>query len=238
MNHHNKPISAELEQRKVHTLAAHAANRAPGSVRNLRKENDKTGYQDQLAKEPLVKKETHGGNVEEGLTHLIITGSTVLGVSREINKKKIGSDSNPVERVRVAVLPLGTFGGDFGSSRTLLDVRLAELRQPRDDGAVKPWEVVEIGRKQLADKTGIDDPHVSGAHLAIAISEGGSMAVKDLDSTNGTQVLSIEDFYNQQGRGLDDTGRLALFDVVDQLQQNPHMWDGESADRRVINPYE
>jgi len=232
--HYNRAKNESNTQQLAKALIESAAARPNQAMGNLRKETGKNVYHDTMLQEPLAKKEQMGGNLEQGLSHIIVVGDTVLGVSRTVNMKKLGQP-DAVEQIRLAVLPLGEQGSDTGSSRTIVTMQASALRQPRHNGVMQPWESVRLGRSELAALTGHTDPTVSGTHLEIAFSADGSVGVYDFESTNGTQIYNATDLSSTFT--VSDGGRSSLAALAVELQQNPHMWDAESADRTVINPY-
>lgn len=179
-----------------------------------------------------IVREYPGGNIEEGLSHLIVVGDTVLGVSRVIDRGRQGPGA--VSRMRLSVLPLGEHGSSIGSSATILEVNPSELVKPRQSGVVQLWEMVKVGRSELAKLTTDRDPRVSASHLEVTFDSTGGVKIEDLGSTNGTRVYTtMEDFAGP----ITQEDYAVLGRMADELQQHPHMWDSESAGYRVITPY-
>lgn len=170
-----------------------------------------------------------GTDINEALTQMIVVGDTVLGISREVTGLH-GGGKPELTRVRVAVLPVGSHA-EFGSSRTLLDIDPRTLREPRQDGVIQPWERVDISRQSLTELTGVEDRSVSRDHGHISVETDGMVSIVDHGSANGTDVVNDLSFYD---RSLKE--QLAPF--VDDLQARSEMWAADTADRRVIDPYQ
>lgn len=217
---------------EVTTLTNAGRRRSPTSPHRLDAESGRKEFHGYTLDQPIVSKDSYGGNYEEGITHLLTVGENLLAVSRGINRKKIG-ESMPIDFVRIAVLPVG-IGDTTGkhSSSTILEVNLADLRRPDEKGVIQPFRDIEITRAQLAALTGYSDVTASSSHATIRVNEDGSINIYD-HSTNGTQVFDQYDL-NGSSHALDSDGELELLSLMKELQENPHRWERATSGRAVI----
>lgn len=233
---HNQAPQQKNYERLGYDFARVAEERPDSCIRKLSAGANKPPFSDVLAREPLVSQEHYSGKQEEGLTHLVVVGNSILGISRNFNHPRGSENFGQVESVRISVLPLGEAAAHMQSSRTLLEVHTATLRNPRENGVIQGWESIAIGRKELADATGVVDQALSRQHLEIAVTADGNVGITDRGSTYGTQILSMDDFgYN----GLTPQGQQMLEDTRQELQQKPYMWNNQFADTvaRIVDPH-
>lgn len=232
---HDFQRKIDTERQMLDRLNAAAERRSHESQRRLDSESIHHKYFGTSHSFPLATKEKYSGNYEEGLTHLVLVGGMMLGISRGVNNKLKGTDRNPVDMIRVSVLPVGDHAAAAKHSAvTLLEVNPAQLNRPRQDGTIQNWEEIVIGRNMLAEATGTVDPTVSGSHAKITITAEGALHIED-HSTNGTQILNELDLQNLPGHGgLDDSGKQELADMMQRFQENPWEWTKDSADVTVI----
>lgn len=227
----------------VKDVAIAAEFRPQTCARRLDHESGRKTYFSNVMTEPLAKVERYSGNLEEGLTHVIKIGGegTWLGIVRDINQKKLNSEDSSLyntalESVRVVVLPLGEHANSRASAITLAEVRPASLRQTRTDGVVQDWESIKVGRKEIEQATGVNDPTVSRDHLRIRVDAAGGFMISDAGSANGTQILTVEDLNSYNG-GLEGSGQDDFNSMVGILQESPYVWESRYADRpNVIDP--
>lgn len=183
---------------------------------------------------PIASVKRFSGNATENLTHLIVLGDTVLGVTTQVNQKP-GVEGR-IEEIRVAILPFGAHDRpDLTDAPTdLLKVRPALLQQPRSDGIIQDFETVVVGGRDIAAATGVVDQYVSAKNTEITVTADGRLKVGDLSSTNGTQVFDAIDFAALGSK--DESGTLR--ELNDFLTQNAVSWSSRDADTgmRVINP--
>lgn len=189
------------------------------------------------AARPIAETTRLGGNITESLTHVIVVGDTVLGVSRTVNNKP-GADKR-VEEYRLSVLPVGAKYDQpqlSDSPVTLLSARPKVMDNLRDDPQepyYQRFERFRIGGQSIMNLTGVRDEYISSKHADLIISSDGTdhiLSVHDFASTNGTQVFTAEDFEEAES-----TGALAGF--AQYLQSDPVSWSAEFADQKMINPY-
>ncbi len=229
------PQTIDDDQLLVDTMVASAARRSPNSPRRLDSESRSRTFRGKMHGYPLATKEKYSGNYEEGLTHLIMVGSTMLGISRGVNNKIRGSGRDPIEKIRVMVLPVGNHpAAEKHSAVTLLEVDPAKLKMPRQDGVIQDWEELIIGRDMLRQATDKEDPFVSSMHAKITIGSDGMISIEDR-SSNGTQVLDEFDVQHtpEQG-GLDAQGKAELASLMERFQHNYWEWTEDTAGVTVI----
>ncbi len=236
-NHNQAPNALSHEKERLLLLQSLARSRDASSARRLDSESGNKKYNGNVLSYPLVSKESHSGNYEEGITHLMLVGDMVLAVSRGINRKIVNSaEGNPIDSVRVSVLPMGEHASvGKHSSMTLLETNPSQLHYPRANGVVQPWEEVVIGRQMLEGATGTSDAAVSRNHAKITISAEGGLTIEDF-STNGTQVINETDLGTMPGHGgFDEQGRIDLAGMMQYLQEHSWEWTKDTADTTVIS---
>ena len=208
------------------------------SKRNLRAGQS---YQASVKTAPLAEASHFGGNVVEGLTHLIVVGDSMIGVSHIRNTKK---PDGGLEKVRVALLPVGAHAGAKGmadgTAKTIQEIDVAALGRPDRQGVIQSYKDVNVGRSTLAGLSGETDPAVSGNHFTLKVDSNGGILITDT-STNGTRILEAAD-YDKIHTGLSDEGRSSLIAATEALNNMPSAWEQEQVDMgggqpiRVINP--
>lgn len=159
------------------------------------------------------------------LTHLLIMGDSVLGVD-----SILGSDGS-VQETAVRVLPIGKQVPEFrfrATAATLLSFNPEDASKPGNNGVVKAWEEIEVGRRDIKGAYGIEDPAISRPHAKIGLTAQGQFSVRDLSSENGTEVITL----NRLSRSV--TGQQAIglgSALATMLQAQPYMWASEYAGR-------
>jgi hypothetical protein len=233
--HEAKTGNLDTETSVDARLREAAQARPAGAAGRLDPASGKRRYDSQTAVHPLVAQERYSGNYEDGLTHLVMVGNFTLGISRGFNKKRVGGEGTPIESVRVSVLPIGDHqAASKQSSVTLFEVNPRILGNRRENGVVQPFETLTIGRDMLEVATGTKDDLVSRDHLDVTVNHDGSITLID-KSTNGTQVLTDTDLLKpEEYGGLRQDGKLAMADMLQELQENPWEWQADSAGRTVI----
>ncbi len=249
MTHEQTPDKPNQDRTTDGSLVA-AANRliaeahnAKGSRRNLTRGQS---YDARVKTAPFTEASHFGGNLVEGLTQLVVVGDSVIGISHIRNtKKQAQGDSNGgLEKVRIALLPVGAHaearGMSDGTAKTIQEVDMRSLTRSNEQGVVQGFQDVEIGRALLAQLSGTEDFGVSRAHAAMRVDNEGVVHITD-NSTNGTHILETAD-YDKAHTGLSNEGQNALFATVNALNEMPAAWEQEvvttSAGQpmRVINP--
>lgn len=200
--------------------AFNKGNLAPGS-------KDKLFKGSVIGQAPIVSKELFSGNAKESLSHLVLVGDTWLGVTSLFNNK-----TNKVDKVTLMTLPIGAKASSKNSPTILAEFSMAQLGNQVVDGAKQDWQTVNVGRSTLQEKQGFVDDKISKNHLAFTVTSEGNIDIEDHNSTNGTQVLTMND--TMPGM-LDQSGMQALGALQTELFLNPHMWDAKNAGITVIN---
>lgn len=179
-------------------------------------------FSDTVRRSAIVEKINPDGS-QEGLTHLLIVGGSVLGVVRSLD-----TDKNLVE-TRLVLLPIGQQATAYKEGQTnaknLLILNAADASKPREGGVVQDFEAARLGRDDLKAVFGIKDRFISGKHLEITLTgRGAGVHVQDTQSTNGTSVITMDTYMRQGENGLKGMAHESALALYDTVQKQPRLW--------------
>lgn len=216
-------VSSEaISQRSVNTLVEALKNRK-NTYQTLGK-GKSAEFRDIVQRDPLIERSLPDGR-RNALTHLIFVGESVLGVD------SVFSSTGHIDEMAIRVLPIGRQmpTGRFNvTAASLFRFLPGDAFKPGQDGVRKEWETAKITRNEIGYAYNIHDPTVSNEQAEISFTSQGTVIVRDLNSTNGTEVMNIDTLMRSDAEGpLRDTGE----DLRLLLEAHPHMWSSQYADQ-------
>ena len=133
---------------------------------------------------------THGvgeGDNYTSVMGVVLAGDTAVAITRT---NKPGSRL-PI--VNIVELPYGEHSSEISpkTGKLLQTIDPNTLNQARQDGVVQPWETFKFGRSEKNGTNPIgQSPLLSREAFSITLGAGGDVSVTDLNSTNGTSLIT------------------------------------------------
>lgn len=169
---------------------------------------------------PLAEIQLSDGSYE-GLSGVVMTGRTLLGVRRTLEP-----DKRTVKKLDLVVLPIGHSGEYTNSPQVVMSLDKQTAETPNPQGVIQSWRQLNFGRDTVMNVSSGMDDMISRKHMKVTMEIKGnyaSMRFLDDGSTNGTGFLTIDMLSDRTGRYMDGSSNLAT-ELYDYLSANPESW--------------
>lgn len=180
-----------------------------------------------VAHEMTAPRVAPNGSFSEHLWGITIMGDSALAI---VATNRPGDSISKIDIVKIG-LGANNPSGELSTGRVVASVSMDTLSKPRENGAIKSWEDITVGRRtgDSQPMIGIDGVEASRGHGKFTIRSGSDSVEYTDSSTNGTTIVTTHNMH-----------QTVRDSAITQILSQSEMWSPSVAAQmpavRIVNP--